>query len=414
MNIVERFLNYTRINTTTHRENGAAGIMPSSPGQMELAKLVASELEVLGLEDIVLRDSAILTATLPANTNRKLPVVSFFGHLDTSAEQTSDTHAQIVHYSGGDICLNSDLDIALKASEFPEIAQYQGQDIIVTDGTSLLGADDKAAIAAILDALQTLKNNPEIEHGTVKVAFVPDEEQGLRGAKAFDVETFGADFGYTLDCCGIGDFVHENWNAGDAVITFTGQSAHPMSAKGKLKNSLLMAHKFIAMLPAGEAPEYTEDREGYYWVKELAGNSARTVLKMDIRDFTKEGYRSRMMFLQTLAENCQALWGEKAVNIQLSDRYENVANSLEGDAGFPIEIAREAYARNNITMNAVPMRGGYDGAVLSQKGLPCPNIFTGAHNFHSIYEYLPVKSLQAASDVVVDVIRVTAEKDWGM
>ncbi|MGR5065272.1 peptidase T [Photobacterium sp. DNB22_13_2] len=410
MNIVERFINYTRINTTTSRDKGAAGIMPSSQGQMELATLLKSELEALGMEDIILRDTAILTATLPTNTNKALPTVSFFAHLDTSAEQTNDTQAKIVPYQGGDIVLNEALDIVLKEDEFPEIAQYQGQEIIVTDGTSLLGADDKAAIAAIMHALQVLTSNPEIEHGPVKVAFLPDEEQGLRGAKAFDVESFGADFGYTLDCCGIGEFVHENWNAGNAIVTFTGQSAHPMSAKGKLKNSLLMAHKFIAMLPPGEAPEYTEGREGYYWVKELAGNSAKTVLKMDIRDFTKQGYAHRMAFLQQLADGCQALWGEGHIDIDLSDRYENVANSLEGDAGFPIDIATEAYQRNGIEMKAVPMRGGYDGAVLSQKGLPCPNIFTGAHNFHSIYEYLPVKSLQAASDVVVDVIRITAEK----
>ncbi|MGF1736558.1 peptidase T [Photobacterium satsumensis] len=410
MNIVERFINYTRINTTTSREKGAAGIMPSSQGQMELATLLKSELEALGMEDIILRDTAILTATLPANTNKDLPTVSFFAHLDTSAEQANDTLAKIVPYQGGDIVLNKALDIVLKEAEFPEIAQYQGQEIIVTDGTSLLGADDKAAIAAIMHALQVLTSNAEIEHGPVKVAFLPDEEQGLRGAKAFDVESFGADFGYTLDCCGIGEFVHENWNAGNAVVTFTGQSAHPMSAKGKLKNSLLMAHKFIAMLPPGEAPEYTDGREGYYWVKELAGNSAKTVLKMDIRDFTKQGYTHRMAFLQQLADSCQALWGEGHIDIELSDRYENVANSLEGDAGFPIDIAKEAYQRNGIEMKAVPMRGGYDGAVLSQKGLPCPNIFTGAHNFHSIYEYLPVNSLQAASDVVVDVIRITAEK----
>ncbi|MGF1681676.1 peptidase T [Photobacterium minamisatsumaniensis] len=409
MNIVDRFLSYTRINTTTNRENGAAGIMPSSPGQMELARLLVAELEVLGLEDIVLRDTAILTATLPANTEKDIPTVSFFAHLDTSAEQTNDTKAKIVSYQGGDIVLNSALDIVLKKSEYPEIEAYEGQEIIVTDGTSLLGADDKAAIAAIMHALQVLKANPEIEHGDVKVAFVPDEEQGLRGAKAFDVESFGADFGYTLDCCGIGEFVHENWNAGNAVITFTGQSAHPMSAKGKLKNSLLMAHKFIAMLPAGEAPEYTEGREGYYWVKELAGNSAKTVLKMDIRDFSKQGYAERMLFLQKLSDSCQALWGDGCIDIELSDRYENVANSLEGDAKFPIEIAKAAYVRNDITMKAIPMRGGYDGAVLSQKGLPCPNIFTGAHNFHSIYEYLPVQSLQAASNVVIDVIRITAE-----
>ncbi|MGX9457117.1 peptidase T [Photobacterium damselae subsp. damselae] len=410
MNIVDRFLNYTRINTTTDREKGAAGIMPSSPGQMELALWVKQELEQLGLQDIELRETAILTATLPANTTKQIPTVSFFGHLDTSAEQKNDTHAHIVNYQGGDICLNPELDIILKASEFPEIAQYVDQEIIVTDGTSLLGADDKAAIAAILDALQYLQDHPEIEHGPVKVGFVPDEEQGLRGAKAFDVDSFGADFGYTLDCCGIGEFVYENWNAGNAEVTFIGQSAHPMSAKGKLKNSLLMAHKFIAMLPPGEAPEYTEGREGYYWVKELSGNSAKTVLKMDIRDFTKEGYRQRMTFLQQLADSCKKLWGENAIEIDLSDRYENVANSLEGEAHFPVDIAKEAYKRNNIEMKVTPMRGGYDGAVLSQKGLPCPNIFTGAHNFHSIYEYLPVNSLQAASDVVVEVIKITAEK----
>ena len=410
MDIVERFISYTQINTTTNRANGAAGIMPSSPGQMVLAQQLAKELQALGMTDVNVAETAIVTATLPANIDKDAPVVSFFAHLDTSAEQSADTKAQIKSHDGDAICLNERLGIYLSEKEYPELAQYRGDDIIVTDGTSLLGADDKAAIAAIMDALQHFQSHPEESHGTVKVAFVPDEEQGLRGAKAFDVDSFGADFGFTLDCCGIGEFVCENWNAGNAVVTFTGQSAHPMSAKGKLKNSLLMAHKFIAMLPGGEAPEYTEGCEGYYWVKELARNSAKTVLKMDIRDFTKQGYASRMAFLQQLADNCEALWGEGSVQINLSDRYENVANSLEGEASFPIDIAKEAYARNNIEMKAIPMRGGYDGAVLSQKGLPCPNIFTGAHNFHSIYEYLPVPSLEAASAVVVDVIRITAER----
>ena len=208
----------------------------------------------------------------------------------------------------------------------------------------------------------------------------------------------------------MGDFVHENWNAGNAEVIFHGQSAHPMSAKGKLKNSLLMAHKFISQLPGGEAPEYTEGREGYYWVKNMSGNSAQTVLKIDIRDFDKQGYAQRKEFLQKLADSSEALWGKGSVEIKLADSYENVANSLEGDASFPIDIAREACERNGISMNSVPMRGGYDGAVLSQNGLPCPNIFTGAHNFHSIYEYLPVDSLKAASKVVVDVIRVTVDK----
>lgn len=408
MDIVERFISYTQINTTTNRANGAAGIMPSSPGQMVLAQQLAKELQALGMTGVNVAETAIVTATLPANIDKDAPVVSFFAHLDTSAEQSADTKAQIKLHDGDAICLNERLGIYLSEKEYPELAQYRGDDIIVTDGTSLLGADDKAAIAAIMDALQHFQSHPEESHGTVKVAFVPDEEQGLRGAKAFDVDSFGADFGFTLDCCGIGEFVCENWNAGNAVVTFTGQSAHPMSAKGKLKNSLLMAHKFTAMLPPGEAPEYTEGREGYYWVKELKGNSAKTVLNLDIRDFSKQGYQQRMAFLQQLADSCNALWG--GVEIELSDRYENVANSLQGDSAYVVEIAEQAYARNQIEMKRVPMRGGYDGAVLSQKGLPCPNLFTGAHNFHSIYEYLPVKSLRAASDVVKDIIRLTSEQ----
>ncbi|AOW82334.1 peptidase T [Vibrio mimicus] len=409
MNIVERFIGYTEINTTTDRLKGAQGVMPSSPGQMMLAQQLACELEQLGLVDVQVADTAIVTATLPANIEHDAPTVAFFAHLDTSAEQSNDTRAQIKQHDKDAICLNEELGIYLRESEFPDLAAYRGQQIIVTDGTSLLGADDKAAIAAIMDALQYFQANPEQKHGTVKVAFLPDEEQGLRGAKAFDVKAFNADFGFTLDCCGIGEFVCENWNAGDVVVTFTGQSAHPMSAKGKLKNSLLMAHKFIAMLPAGEAPEYTEGREGYYWVKELKGNSAKTVLNLDVRDFTQEGYQQRMRFLQNLAESCQQLWGG-GVEIKLSNRYENVANSLQEDRFGILEIARQAYQRNGIEMKAIPMRGGYDGAVLSQKGLPCPNLFTGAHNFHSIYEYLPVQSLYAASAVVQDIIRLTSEK----
>ncbi|MEH6532391.1 MAG: peptidase T [Photobacterium frigidiphilum] len=412
MDIIERFINYTTINTATNNKNGAQGILPSSSGQFELAKLIAKELAEIGLIEIDLQKNAILTATLPANINEDVPIVSFFAHLDTSEEQTADTKAKIINYEGGDIILNKVQGITLKQSDYPELKNYQGQQIITTDGTSLLGADDKAAIAAILNSLQTLTENPEIKHGTVKVAFLPDEEQGLLGAKAFDVSSFGANFGYTLDCCGIGDFVYENWNAGSAVVTFTGQSAHPMSAKGKLKNSLLMAHKFISMLPGGEAPEYTDGREGYYWVKQLNGNSAQTTLKLDIRDFSKSNYAQRKDFLCKLANNFALLWGKQSIDITISDSYENVANSLKGDARFPIDIALEAYRRNGIKPNLIPMRGGYDGAVLSEKGLPCPNIFTGAHNFHSIYEYLPVNSLKAASNVILEVIKITSEKTY--
>ncbi|SFC45532.1 peptidase T [Pragia fontium] len=410
MDIVERFISYTKINTTTDRDKGAAGIMPSSEGQRVLANKVADELRALGLQDVQVSERSILTATLPSNVDYPLPTVAFFGHLDTSAEQTTDTHAQILPYQGGDLCLNQEQQIFLRQSEFPELSEYIGDDIIATDGTSLLGADDKAAIASIVNMIQYLQQHPEIKHGAVKVGLVPDEEQGLRGAKVFDVKSFGADFAYTLDCCGIGELVYENWNAGDAEIIFTGQSAHPMSAKGKLKNSLLMAHKFIAMLPGGEAPEYTDGREGYYWVKQMQGNSAKTVLKMDVRDFTEQGYQHRMAFLAKLAENCASLWGTESVKCHLADRYANVFNSLQGESAYPIDIAEQAYRNRGIEPKVIPMRGGYDGAALSQNGLPCPNIFTGAHNFHSIYEYLPVISLRAASDVLVEVVKLTHDR----
>lgn len=409
MNIVERFLQYTTINTTTDVVNSQKGILPSSAGQLQLAQLIEQELIALGLQEIVLNEQGILTATLPSNVNDTLPTVAFFAHLDTSSELSTDTVAQIKTYDGSPVVLNESLGIELSAEMFPELENYRGQQIITTDGTSLLGADDKAAIAAIMNALQVLQNDSSIPHGTIKVAFLPDEEQGMLGAKVFNTSVFGADFGYTLDCCGIGDFVCENWNAGHGTVVFHGQSAHPMSAKGKLKNSLLMAHKFIAMLPSGEAPEHTEHREGYYWVKQLQGNSVKTTLAIDIRDFSDEGYLHRKQFLQSLVDGCNALWGTDTVELTLSDSYENVANHLKDNNYYPIDIAFAAYRKNGIEPKVIPMRGGYDGSILSQRGIPCPNIFTGAHNFHSIYEYLPVDSLKAASQVVVDIIAGTKQ-----
>ena len=316
-----------------------------------------------------------------------------------------------MRYEGGDVTLNKELGITLKQSEFPELANYVGDDLIVTDGTSLLGADDKAAIAAIVNAAQFFIQNPQIEHGDVTFGFLPDEEQGLRGAKALDISEIKADFAYCLDCCGIGELIYQNWNAGDAVVTFVGQSAHPMNAKGKLVNSLLLAHKFISMLPGGEAPEYTDGVEGYYWVKELSGNSAKTVLKLDVREFNEAKYAQRMAFLQDLADSFAKIYGAHRVQIGLKDRYKNVFNYLaDGENSLPVVAAKQAYARLNIEPKVIPMRGGYDGAVISEKGVPCPNLFTGAHNFHSIYEYLPVKSLRAASDVVCEIVKIIAEK----
>lgn len=408
MDIVERFLNYTKINTTTNRENGANGIMPSNPTEMELAKLIKSELENMGITDISLSEKSILIAKIPSNSDDKVPSVAFFAHLDTSAEQKNDTKAHIVEYGGGDICLNENLNIYLKASDNPELKNYIGDKIIVTDGTSLLGADDKAAIASIINMCEYFTSNPEIKHGEIIACFVPDEEQGLRGAKALDASLVGADFGYCLDCCEIGEFIYENWNAGDCVITFNGQSAHPMNAKGKLINSLLMAHKFISLLPGGQAPEYTENKEGYFWVKELSGNSAKTILKIDIREFDEKIYKDRMQFLQKLADGLNAVWDNR-IEIKLCDRYKNVYNFLKDENAPAIKFAKQAFSNLNIDMKIKPMRGGYDGAVISEKGIPCPNLFTGAHNFHSIYEYIPIKSLKSSSEILKEIITLVAK-----
>lgn len=404
MNIVERFLNYTRINTTAVPN---ADTLPSSEGQTQLATMLAGEMRALGLE-VEERDHSIVVGTLAANVSSEkhhFPTIAWVAHLDTSAEYTTDTHAHIVDYRGGDIVLNKETNAVMRLDEFPELARYIGDRIIVTDGTSLLGADNKSAIAEIMDAIQYLTNHPEIEHGDVKIVFVPDEEIGLLGAKALDAASLNADFAYTLDCCAIGEIVYENWNAGEFRITFNGQPAHPMSAKGKMQNSILYAQQFISMLPGGERPEYTEGREGYYWVKGVEGTVAKTTLTIDIRDFTKEGYESRRQFIDSLAASFNQLYGENTVHVNYKAVYRNVAESLTGENRYPVELALNAMKTIGVAPSSIPMRGGYDGAILSEKGVPCPNLFCGAHNFHSIYEFLPVNSLEKASEMVVEIIK---------
>ena len=408
MNISERFINYTKINTTTNPEKGSLGIMPSSDGQWILANKLKDELESLnGVSNIELKENGILTAEIPSNTSKKVPTIAFFAHLDTSSEHTNDTNASLIDYLGGDIQLKNGLSI--KVLENPELKNYIGDRIFVTDGTSLLGADDKAAITAIMEMLEYFSKNTEEKHGTIRVAFLPDEEQGLLGAKAFKSPNF-ADFGYTLDCCGIGEFVCENWNAGNAVVEFVGQSAHPMNSKGNLKNSILIAQKFMQLFPSTETPEVTEGKEGYYWMKKMSGNSAKTLLNIDIRDFSVQGYEKRKQFIRDAVHSFKLLYGQEAIKLSISDRYKNVANFLNESDGSstPVSLALEAYRENNIKPKLIPMRGGYDGAVLSEFGIPCPNIFTGAHNFHSIYEYLPLKSLISASSVIKSIVKNNA------
>lgn len=404
MDIVERFLKYTQINTTAVP---GAGQLPSSSGQAALAKLLAGELRDLGL-DVEEREHSIVVGTLPSNVNdaaRKVPTIAWVAHLDTSNEYNADTHAQIVDYKGGDIILNEELGIVMHESAFPELRRYVGDRIIVTDGTSLLGADNKSAIAEIMHAMAVLQANTDIRHGEVKVVFVPDEEIGLLGAKALNVDSINADFAYTLDCCAIGEIVYENWNGGEFEIEFRGQTAHPMSAKGKLRNAILYAQQFISMLPGGERPEYTENREGYYWVTSIHGTVAEARLKIHIRDFTQAGFAHRRRFVEALVESFNQLHGTATVTAEYRPVYRNVAEHLQGANHYPVELALESMRAIGVEPVPIAMRGGYDGAVLSEKGLPCPNLFCGAHNFHSIYEFLPVGSLTKASKMILEILR---------
>ncbi|MCL2567434.1 MAG: peptidase T [Alphaproteobacteria bacterium] len=401
MSVIDRFIKYTKINTTTVPKTGA---LPSNKAEFDLANLIAQELQDIGLVDVKVADNCILTARLPANTNIAVPRLMFSAHLDTSSEQKGDTYAQIHKYNGGDIVLNAEQNIIMQASKFPELKNYVGEDIITTDGTSLLGADDKAGLAAIVEGLQYLVDNPHIKHGEIKVAFLPDEEQGLLGAKAFTEENF-AELGFMLDGGSLGEYSTENWNADDAEIVFHGVSAHPMSAKGKMINSLLIAHEFISKFPSAERPELTEGIEGYFWVKNIQGNTSKTILNIDVRDFGAETRLKRLDFIHNLVAEFNKTYGENTVEAAVNSRYSNVANHLQQ---FPWteELILKAMNNLNIKPKKLIMRGGYDGAVLSQKGIPCPNIFTGAYNFHSIYEFLPVKSLNLAASMVAELAAI--------
>lgn len=403
--LAERFLSYTAINTTTDPEAGAKGVMPSTAGQITLGKQLVEELKNMpGVINIQQQENGIVTAELPANVEGDYPTIAFFAHLDTASEHNTDTHARLVPYQGGDVVLENGVKILRETN--PELAQYEGDELFVSDGLSLLGADDKAGIAAIMEMMQYFTDNPEIPHGTVKVGFVPDEEQGLLGSKAFDLPNF-ADFGYTVDGGAVGEFVFENWNAGRAEIDFKGVTAHPMNSKGKLKNALLIANKFIQLFPAQETPEATAEKEGYYWMTALKGSTGEAHLQISVRDFDVPSFKARRAFIENAAASFNALYGEGTVTCQWIDEYFNVGNFLSRDDNprSPINLALNAMKENGIEPKVIALRGGYDGVVLSEKGIPCPNIFTGAHNYHSIYEYLPLKSLQGAANVVKAIIQ---------
>lgn len=408
MNLTDRFLEYVKFDT---QSDELTNLTPSTPGQMIFARHLKTELEALDLSEISLDENGYLMATLPANTQRALPTVGFIAHLDTSPDMSGrHVNPRIVSdYDGNDIVLNDAAGVVLSPANFPELLNYVGQELIVTDGLTLLGADDKAGVAEIISAMAYLKEHPEIEHGRIRIAFNPDEEIG-RGAHKFDVEAFGADFAYTMDGGETGELEYENFNAAVARVTFKGRNVHPGYAKHKMVNSMRIANQFVIMLPRWETPEHTEGYEGFYHLVGMEGTVESTTLTYIIRDHDRDRFERRKKELEHLARKINNEFPD-CCTIEITDQYYNMREKIE-PVMYIVDIARKAMENVGVTPKVQPIRGGTDGAQLSFKGLPCPNIFAGGLNFHGRYEFVPVQSMQKAMDVIVEICRIVGTGEF--
>ena len=407
MNITDRFLKYVSF-TTTSDEN--TNMTPSTPGQMVFAVYLVEELNKIGLKDVMLDKNGYVMATLPANTEKKIPTIGFISHMDTSPDM-SGRHVKpriITNYDGENILLNEEKNIIFETSKYPEILQYKGQDIIVTDGTTLLGADDKAGIAEIVTAMEYLIVHPEIIHGKIRVGFTPDEEIG-QGADHFNVQQFAAEWAYTMDGGEIGELEYENFNAAGAKVHFKGTNVHPGYAYHKMINSMRIAQQFIGMLPRHETPEHTEGYEGFYHLTNVEGNVEKTTLSYIIRDHDRVRFESRKKEFEHLVHKINAEFGDDTATLEMKDQYYNMREKIEPVIHI-IDLAFEAMKQVGVTPDVKPIRGGTDGARLSFEGLPCPNIFAGGHNFHGRFEYVPVQSMEKAMRVIVKIVEILAKK----
>jgi len=399
--VVERFLRYVRYNTCS---DSTSGVTPSTPGQVEFAGALSDELKYIGLQDVVVDEFGYVYATLPANHEGATPVIGFISHMDTSPDFTGAnvTPRFVEQYPGGDIVLNQEKNIVLSPSVFPELNAYIGQRLIVTDGKTLLGADDKAGIAEIVTAMEYLINHDDIKHGKVKIAFTPDEEIG-EGSDHFNVEKFASDFAYTMDGGELGELEYENFNASGAKVVIHGSSVHPGYAKGKMKNAILIANQLINLLPSNEVPEHTDGYEGFYHVVRLGGTVEEAEIEFILRDFSREGISDRKLTLQDVVKQINKKYGEGTVEVALKDQYFNMREKIE-PVKYIVDIAAEAICESGVRLKIVPIRGGTDGARLSYMGLPCPNIFAGGHNFHGKFEYIPTRSMAKACEVIVKIV----------
>ncbi|KAF2081938.1 peptidase T [Flavobacterium sharifuzzamanii] len=407
--IIDRFISYVTIDTESDPNSQTT---PSTQKQWNLANKLVDELKAIGLEDVTIDDKAYIMATLPSNVDHEVPTIGFVSHFDTSPDFSgANVKPQIVeNYDGKDIVLNAEKNIVLSPDYFKDLLQYKGQTIITTDGTTLLGADDKAGITEIVSAMEYLVQHPEIKHGKIRIGFTPDEEIG-RGAHHFDVEKFGAQWAYTMDGSQIGELEYENFNAAGAKITFKGKSVHPGYAKGKMINSMLLANDFINELPKGETPQETKGYEGFFHVHHIKGNIEETVLELIIRDHNRKKFEKRKELIHKLAKQFNKKFakkfGEDIVIAEVKDQYYNMKEKVL-PVKYIVDIAEKAMRELNIKPIIKPIRGGTDGSQLSFMGLPCPNIFAGGHNFHGKYEYVPAESIQKATDVIVKIAELTA------
>ncbi|WP_405398589.1 peptidase T [Maribacter sp. Asnod2-G09] len=404
--IIDRFISYITIDTQSDSSSDAT---PSTEKQWNLAHKLVDELQEIGLSDVTIDDNAYIMATLPSNVDHDVPTIGFISHFDTSPDFSgTNVNPQIIrNYDGKDIVLNKEKDIILSSSYFDDLLQYIGQTIITTDGTTLLGADDKAGITEIVTAMEYLVNNPEIKHGTIRIGFTPDEEIG-RGAHKFDVEKFGAEWAYTMDGSQIGELEYENFNAAGAKITIKGKSVHPGYAKGKMVNALLIANKIISDLPKHEIPEETSGREGFFHVHHFEGEIENATVELIIRDHDLKRFEQRKKLVEDIVQKFNNEY-DNCIELELKDQYFNMKEKVE-PVFHIIETAKKAMEDIGIKPIIKPIRGGTDGSQLSYMGLPCPNIFAGGHNFHGKYEYVPVESMQKAVEVIVRICELTANQ----
>lgn len=405
--IIERFTSYVKVDTQSNENSETT---PSTEGQLTLANMLVEELKSIGMEEVSIDENGYVMATLPANTEKDVPTIGFLAHVDTATDFTGkNVNPQIVeNFDGNQIILNDEQNIILSPADFPELPQYKGHTLITTDGTTLLGADNKAGIAEIMTAMAYLIKHPEIKHGRIRVAFTPDEEIG-RGPHKFDVEAFNAKYAYTVDGGPLGELEYESFNAASAKVTFKGKNVHPGTAKGKMVNSAKIAMEFNSKLPAEEAPEHTEGYEGFFHLSSINGDVEETTLHYIIRDFDRDSFQARKDLVQKITNELRLTYGETRVELEVNDQYYNMKDKIEPVKEI-VDIAYEAMENLGIKPIVKPIRGGTDGSQLSYMGLPTPNIFTGGENFHGRFEYISVDNMMKSVETIVEIAKLFEAK----